>query len=208
MGDHDAFFKRIFSNPEYAAGELASVLPPELVAAIDLGKHVLMPGSFVDDAMKQRHTDLLLVPCWGPPAGRAGGQPALPGVRGGGAGPGPRTPLRQKEDGGRAGAPGEGGRRGGGGGGPPPPPRPPPPGGAPPRRRRRGGGGGGAGPPPPPLPDPRWRPGAGRRRGGARAAAGAGPQGRDLAPARRPQRGHPPEACARVGSRASARGPG
>ena len=59
MGDHDAFFKRIFSNPEYAAGELASVLPPELVAAIDLSKHVLMPGSFVDDAMKQRHTDLL-----------------------------------------------------------------------------------------------------------------------------------------------------
>jgi predicted transposase YdaD len=60
MGEHDAFFKRIFSNPEYAAGELASVLPPELVAAIDLGKLVLMPGSFVDDAMKQRHTDLLL----------------------------------------------------------------------------------------------------------------------------------------------------
>ncbi|MBK8409998.1 MAG: Rpn family recombination-promoting nuclease/putative transposase [Sandaracinaceae bacterium] len=100
MGDHDAFFKRIFSNPEYAAGELASVLPPEFVAAIDLGKLVLMPGSFVDDAMKQRHTDLL------PNAGR---QPWL-------------APCA-------------------------PPPR-------------------------------------------------------------RPQRGHPPEACARVGSRASARGPG
>ncbi len=60
MGEHDAFFKRIFSNPEYAAGELASVLHPELVAALDLTKLELVPGSFVDEEMKQRHTDLLL----------------------------------------------------------------------------------------------------------------------------------------------------
>lgn len=58
MGEHDAFFKRIFSNPVYAAGELASVLHPELVAALDLSKLVLVPGSFVDEAMQQRHTDL------------------------------------------------------------------------------------------------------------------------------------------------------
>lgn len=59
MGEHDAFFKRIFSNPAHAAGELASVLPPALVVALDLSKLVLIPGSFVDEAMKQRHTDLL-----------------------------------------------------------------------------------------------------------------------------------------------------
>jgi predicted transposase YdaD len=59
MGDHDAFFKRIFSNPAHAAGELASVLPRELVAVLDLGKLELIPGSFVDNAMRERHTDLM-----------------------------------------------------------------------------------------------------------------------------------------------------
>ena len=59
MGEHDSFFKRIFSNPAYAAGELASVLPPKVVGRLDLTSLVLMPGSFVDESLSQRHTDLL-----------------------------------------------------------------------------------------------------------------------------------------------------
>ena len=59
MGDHDTFFKRIFGVPAYAAGELRSVLPAGLVAALDLDRLVRLNGSFVDEAMTERHTDLL-----------------------------------------------------------------------------------------------------------------------------------------------------
>ena len=56
---HDALFKTTFSQVEHAAGELQAVLPPGLSARIDFATLALCPGSFVDEALKQRHTDLL-----------------------------------------------------------------------------------------------------------------------------------------------------
>ncbi|MEM9188454.1 MAG: Rpn family recombination-promoting nuclease/putative transposase [Myxococcota bacterium] len=59
MGEHDALFKRVFGVPAHAAGELQSVLPSGVVDRLDLDGLELLPGSFVDGEMGQRHTDLL-----------------------------------------------------------------------------------------------------------------------------------------------------
>lgn len=59
MGEHDGLFKRVFSIPEHAAAELGSVLPQPIAQALDLSALELVPGSFVDDTLAQRHTDLL-----------------------------------------------------------------------------------------------------------------------------------------------------
>ena len=56
---HDALFKATFSQVERAAEELRWVLPPELVAQMDFDSLSLEPGSFVDDALREQHTDLL-----------------------------------------------------------------------------------------------------------------------------------------------------
>ena len=56
---HDALFKATFSQVEQAAEELRHVLPPELLARIDLASLSLEAGSFVDEALRERHTDLL-----------------------------------------------------------------------------------------------------------------------------------------------------
>jgi predicted transposase YdaD len=56
---HDALFKWTFSQPEHAAGELRAVLPRALVDRIDFSSLELCPGSFVDEAFQDRHTDLL-----------------------------------------------------------------------------------------------------------------------------------------------------
>jgi predicted transposase/invertase (TIGR01784 family) len=66
---HDALFKAAFSQPSLAAEELRCILPPALVARMDLSKLSLEPGSFIDDALRARHTDLLYsVPLDGRPA--------------------------------------------------------------------------------------------------------------------------------------------
>lgn len=59
MGEHDRFFKHTFAVPEHAAGELRAVLPAELVADVVLDALELVPGSFVDDELAERHADLL-----------------------------------------------------------------------------------------------------------------------------------------------------
>src|SRR5688572_22478854 len=59
MGDHDSLFKRAFSVPAHAAGELRSVLPEALTKELDLSTLKLEPASFVDEEMKHRHADLL-----------------------------------------------------------------------------------------------------------------------------------------------------
>ncbi|MBK6577303.1 MAG: Rpn family recombination-promoting nuclease/putative transposase [Sandaracinaceae bacterium] len=59
MGDHDGLFKRIFGVPTHAADMLRSVLPAALVAALDLTRLELIPGSFVSPSMAHRHSDLL-----------------------------------------------------------------------------------------------------------------------------------------------------
>jgi predicted transposase YdaD len=56
---HDALFKQTFSRVEHAAGELRTILPPEILARLDLGSLVLQPGTFVDQALSSRHSDLL-----------------------------------------------------------------------------------------------------------------------------------------------------
>jgi hypothetical protein len=56
---HDALFKGIFSEPEVAAAELSSVVPRALAERIDWGSLALVPGSFVDEQLEARETDLL-----------------------------------------------------------------------------------------------------------------------------------------------------
>jgi predicted transposase/invertase (TIGR01784 family) len=68
---HDALFKAVFSDPANAAGELRSVLPKAIVDATDWSTLTLEPGSFVDDELSDRHTDLLFS------ANRRGGGTAL-----------------------------------------------------------------------------------------------------------------------------------
>jgi len=56
---HDALFKSTFSQVEHAAGELRAVLPAAVSARIDWTTLTLTPGSFVDEALRERQTDLL-----------------------------------------------------------------------------------------------------------------------------------------------------
>jgi hypothetical protein len=44
---------------EHAAGELRRMLPPAMVERVDWSTLAHCPGSFVDEALKERHTDLL-----------------------------------------------------------------------------------------------------------------------------------------------------
>src|SRR5688500_10897972 len=59
VAPHDALFKATFSQPERAAEQLRWLLPPELVARMDFASLAVESGSFVDDALRERHTDLL-----------------------------------------------------------------------------------------------------------------------------------------------------
>jgi predicted transposase YdaD len=52
-------FRQIFGVPENAASQLRAVLPPGLAGRLDLGRLARVPGSFVDEALKWRHSDLL-----------------------------------------------------------------------------------------------------------------------------------------------------
>ncbi len=56
---HDALFKQTFSDPSNAAGELRSILPAAIVAAIDWSTLRLCPGSTVDDELAELHSDLI-----------------------------------------------------------------------------------------------------------------------------------------------------
>ena len=57
---HDALFKAVFSEPANAKGELVSLLPGSIVDALDLDSIEPVPASFVDEALRQAHSDLLL----------------------------------------------------------------------------------------------------------------------------------------------------
>lgn len=56
---HDSVFRKVFSLPESAASQLRAVLPPEVAGRLDLGRLKSAPGSFVDEDLTWRHTDLL-----------------------------------------------------------------------------------------------------------------------------------------------------
>jgi predicted transposase/invertase (TIGR01784 family) len=52
-------FRRIFGVPENMASQLRAVLPPGLTARLDLTRLAPVAGSFVDEALRWRHSDLL-----------------------------------------------------------------------------------------------------------------------------------------------------
>jgi hypothetical protein len=56
---HDSVFRQVFGVPENAASQLRAVLPPSLAGRLDLGRLARVPCSFVDEALKWRHSDLL-----------------------------------------------------------------------------------------------------------------------------------------------------
>jgi Putative transposase, YhgA-like len=56
---HDAFFKEMLSRPEHAASMLQQILPASIAARIDFATLALCAGSYVDEALKERHSDLL-----------------------------------------------------------------------------------------------------------------------------------------------------
>jgi len=56
---HDAVFRRIFGVPANAASQLRAVLPPDLAGRLDLARLAPAPGSFVDESLRWRHSDLL-----------------------------------------------------------------------------------------------------------------------------------------------------
>jgi predicted transposase/invertase (TIGR01784 family) len=56
---HDALFKAAFSLPENAAAELRHVLGPAIAALFDFSTLRLCSGSFVSEALRARHVDLL-----------------------------------------------------------------------------------------------------------------------------------------------------
>ena len=57
---HDALFKWTFSQREHAVGLLQASLSPALTAAIDWSTLRVEKGSFVDRALRSRHSDLVL----------------------------------------------------------------------------------------------------------------------------------------------------
>ena len=61
---HDALFKGVLGKPEHARGVLRSVVPAALAEALDWPTLALRPGSFVDLALKEQHTDLLYSAAW------------------------------------------------------------------------------------------------------------------------------------------------
>jgi predicted transposase YdaD len=53
--------------PANAASQLRAVLPPGIAARVDLARLAPVPGSFVDEALKWRHFDVLFT---APPDGK------------------------------------------------------------------------------------------------------------------------------------------
>ncbi len=56
---HDSLAKYTFGNPRHAEGLFRSWLPEEVVRRVDWATLELQSGSFVDEALGRRHTDLL-----------------------------------------------------------------------------------------------------------------------------------------------------
>lgn len=56
---HDAYFKAVFGQAQHAAGLAQAFLPAPLLRQIDLSTMEPVPGSFVDERLRQRHCDLL-----------------------------------------------------------------------------------------------------------------------------------------------------
>lgn len=60
---HDHLFKNVFGEPDNAMAYFEAILPPELIAALDLPTARLVKGSWVDEELREHHSDLLyLIP--------------------------------------------------------------------------------------------------------------------------------------------------
>lgn len=59
MTPHDHLFKETFKDPRRATEELRHVLPSELVQTIDFTTLAVESGSYVDETLREHHTDLL-----------------------------------------------------------------------------------------------------------------------------------------------------
>ena len=57
---HDALFRAVFGDPDNAAELLRSILPAAITAAIDWRTLRRVEGSFVDEALRDKHADVLL----------------------------------------------------------------------------------------------------------------------------------------------------
>ncbi len=88
VGSHDNLVKHAFSDVENARGVLATALPAAIVARMDLSSLSLQPGTFVDENLQDRCSDLLY-------AARLSGREALIYVLWEHkSGPEPLTPLQ------------------------------------------------------------------------------------------------------------------
>ena len=56
---HDKIVKHTLSNLEYATGFLKNILPVKLAKVLDWPRLALEPGSFLDDNLREYHSDLL-----------------------------------------------------------------------------------------------------------------------------------------------------
>jgi hypothetical protein len=56
---HDAFFKDMLSRPEHAASLLQQILPARIAARIAFATLTPCAGSYIDETLKERHSDLL-----------------------------------------------------------------------------------------------------------------------------------------------------
>ena len=61
---HDRFFKKAFLTKKAAADFLRDFLPPGLSTRLSLDTLERRPGSFVDEALRERHSDLLFKVRW------------------------------------------------------------------------------------------------------------------------------------------------
>jgi predicted transposase YdaD len=59
MGLHDSLVAHAFADVEHARGVLATALPPDIASRIDFSSLRPEKGSFVDEHLKGRTTDLL-----------------------------------------------------------------------------------------------------------------------------------------------------
>lgn len=59
MGIHDNLVKHAFTDVEHARGVLATALPPAVAARIDWSTLSLQPGTFVDENLQDRYSDIL-----------------------------------------------------------------------------------------------------------------------------------------------------
>lgn len=69
---HDALFKAVFAQPEHARGALRAAMPAAVGDALDWPSLAPCPGSFIDPALRPRHSDLLFSVAW-----RGGGDALL-----------------------------------------------------------------------------------------------------------------------------------